>query len=126
MQTLLKIAQKIKTSIYAFCIGKIYTAIFTLLMEHIVSSCIYAWINRYFADEQVTQAPNFNDPQKQDIRYLRNYLGDLADFQRICTDAEFAEKSQKLEDIKISFRQVLGTSKIRGGYFNRLTQILNV
>ena len=72
-------------------------------------SCIYAWINRYFADEQVTQAPNFNDPQKQDIRYLRNYLGDLADFQRICTDAEFAEKKSKLEDIKISFRQVLGT-----------------
>ncbi len=72
-------------------------------------SCIYAWINRYFADEQVPQAPNFNDPQKQDIRYLRNYLGDLADFQRICTDAEFAEKKSKLEDIKISFRQVLGT-----------------
>ena len=72
-------------------------------------SCIYAWINRYFADEQVTQAPNFNDPQKQDIRYLRNYLGDLADFQRICTDAKFAEKKSKLEDIKISFRQVLGT-----------------
>ncbi|BBQ50849.1 TPA: hypothetical protein PVK60_003751 [Acinetobacter baumannii] len=55
-------------------------------------SCIYAWINRYFADEQVPQAPNFNDQQKQDIRYLRNYLGDLADFQKICTDAEFAEK----------------------------------
>jgi hypothetical protein len=72
-------------------------------------SCIYAWINRYFADEQVTQAPNFNDPQKQDIRYLRNYLGDLADFQKICTDAEFAEKKSKLGDIKISFRQVLGT-----------------
>jgi len=72
-------------------------------------SCIYAWNNRYFADEQVPQAPNFNDPQKQDIRYLRNYLGDLADFQRICTDAEFAEKKSKLEDIKISFRQVLGT-----------------
>lgn len=72
-------------------------------------SCIYAWINRYFADEQVTQAPNFNYPQKQDIRYLRNYLGDLADFQKICTDAEFAEKKSKLGDIKISFRQVLGT-----------------
>ncbi|WP_046206359.1 HNH endonuclease signature motif containing protein [Acinetobacter radioresistens] len=72
-------------------------------------SCIYAWINRYFADEQVPQAPNFNDQQKQDIRYLRNYLGDLADFQRICTDAEFAEKKSKLGDIKISFRQVLGT-----------------
>jgi len=72
-------------------------------------SCIYAWINRYFADEQVPQAPNFNDQQKQDIRYLRNYLGDLADFQKICTDAEFAEKKSKLGDIKISFRQVLGT-----------------
>lgn len=74
-------------------------------------SCIYAWINRYFADEQVPQAPNFNDPQKQDIRYLRNYLGDLADFQKICTDAEFAEKKSKLGDIKISFRQVLGTAE---------------
>ena len=72
-------------------------------------SSIYAWINRYFADEQVNQAPNFNDQQKEDIRYLRSHLGDLADFQKICTDAKFAEQKSKLEDIKISFRQVLGT-----------------
>lgn len=72
-------------------------------------SSIYAWINRYFADEQVNQAPGFNDQQKEDIRYIRNHLGELADFQRICTDVKLAEQKSKLEDIKLSFRQVIGT-----------------
>jgi hypothetical protein len=75
---------------------------------HRISS-IYAWINRYFADEQVSQAPNFNDEQKEDIRYIRNQLGDLADFQKICSDPQFAAQKANLEDIQISFRQVLGT-----------------
>lgn len=75
---------------------------------HRISS-IYAWINRYFADEQVSQAPNFNDEQKEDIRYIRTQLGDLADFQKICSDPQFAAQKAKLEDIQISFRQVLGT-----------------
>lgn len=74
-------------------------------------SSIYAWINRYFADEQVSQAPNFNDEQKEDIRYIRNQLGDLADFQKICFDPQFAAQKAKLEDIQISFRQVLGTPR---------------
>ncbi len=47
--------------------------------------------------------------QKEDIRDLRNHLGDLADFQKICIDPKFAEQKSKLDDIKISFRQVLGT-----------------
>ncbi len=51
-------------------------------------SSIYAWVKRYFADEQATQAPNFSDQQKEDIRDLRNHLGDLADFQKICIDPE--------------------------------------
>ena len=72
-------------------------------------SSIYAWVKRYFADEQATQAPNFSDQQKEDIRDLRNHLGDLADFQKICIDPKFAEQKSKLDDIKISFRQVLGT-----------------
>lgn len=75
---------------------------------HRISS-IYAWINRYFADDQVSQAPNFNDEQKEDIRYIRTKLGDLADFQKICSDPQFAAQKAKLEDIQISFRQVLGT-----------------
>lgn len=62
-----------------------------------------------FADDQVSQAPNFNDEQKEDIRYIRTQLGDLADFQKICSDPQFAAQKAKLEDIQISFRQVLGT-----------------
>lgn len=56
-------------------------------------SSIYAWINRYFADEQVNQAPNFNYQQKEDIRYLRSHLGDLADFQKFVLMPNLQNKS---------------------------------
>ncbi|MDM1328931.1 MULTISPECIES: HNH endonuclease [Acinetobacter] len=69
-------------------------------------SIIYAWVKRYFADEQVEDAPIFTNAQKKDIRLIRNNLGDLADFQKVCEDPVLKDK---LKDTKLSFRQVVGT-----------------
>ncbi|MFH7806443.1 HNH endonuclease [Acinetobacter sp. BSP-53] len=69
-------------------------------------SIIYAWIKRFFIDEQVVGAPKFTAPQKRDIRQIRNRLGGLADFQKLSSDSEF---QQKLKSTKINFIQVIGT-----------------
>ncbi len=54
LQTLLRIAQKIKNINLCILYWKdIHSNIYIIDGAHRLS-CIYAWINRYFADEQVT------------------------------------------------------------------------
>ena len=69
-------------------------------------SIIYAWIKRFFIDEQVIGAPKFTPSQKRDIRQIRHRLGGLADFQELCRDSEL---QQKLKSTKINFIEVIGT-----------------
>ncbi len=72
-------------------------------------SLLIAWIKRYFADEQVDNAPNFDDQQKADLRYIRDKLGECCDFQKILADPSLMEVKDNIEKLSIRFMHVVGS-----------------
>jgi hypothetical protein len=74
-------------------------------------SSAYAWVKRYFIDEQVHGAPKFTSSQKKELRALRKSLGQYADFQKIMTSdlEEFKEAKNNIQNLKMRFVQVMGS-----------------
>lgn len=72
-------------------------------------SLLVAWIKRYFADEQVISAPNFNDQQKADLRYIRDRIKECSDFQKIMTDPSLIKIKENIEKLSIRFMHVVGS-----------------
>ncbi|WP_122902220.1 HNH endonuclease signature motif containing protein [Acinetobacter sp. B51(2017)] len=74
-------------------------------------SSVYAWIKRYFIDEQVKDAPKFTSSQKEELRTLRKSLSQYADFQKIMTSEleEFKEAKNNIKHLKMRFVQVMGS-----------------
>ena len=74
-------------------------------------SSIYAWIKRYFVDEQVADAPKFTPKQKEELRKIRKALGNYADFQKILSSEadELQEAKNNIRNLKMRFVQVVGS-----------------
>ena len=74
-------------------------------------SSLYAWIKRYFVDEQVSSAPKFSATQKEELRKIRKALGKYADFQNILNSdlEELQQAKYNIQHLKMRFVQVVGS-----------------
>ena len=74
-------------------------------------SSLYAWIKRYFVEEQIHDAPKFSPEQKDELRKIRKALGMYADFQKILGSEldELQQAKHNIQNLKMRFVQVVGS-----------------
>lgn len=72
-------------------------------------SALIAWIQGYFAIEQVMGNLKFNEIEKEDLRKIRKELSGPADFGEISKNEIYSAIKQNLSKLEMKFIQVIGS-----------------